>query len=78
MQMYVHYYDREVKLSDEHPTVGIILCKTKNDALVRLMLPADANIYASEYQLYLPSKEELKKKLIEWSVQGPDPENDRP
>ena len=67
MQMYVHYYDREVKLPDENPTVGIILCRTKNDALVRLTLPEKSNIYASEYLLYLPSKEELKRKLIEWS-----------
>jgi len=67
MQMYVHYYNREVKLDTENPTIGIILCKTKNDALVRLTLPENANIYASQYQLYLPSKEELKKKLIEWS-----------
>ncbi|MFA5416633.1 MAG: PDDEXK nuclease domain-containing protein [Methanoregula sp.] len=67
MQMYVHYYDREVKLPDENPTVGIILCRTKNDALVKLTLPEKSNIYASEYLLYLPSKEELKRKLIEWS-----------
>jgi len=67
MQMYVNYYNREVKLPEENPTVGIILCKTKNDALVELTLPKDANIYASQYQLYLPSKEELKRKLIEWS-----------
>ncbi|PKL68525.1 MAG: DUF1016 domain-containing protein [Methanomicrobiales archaeon HGW-Methanomicrobiales-1] len=67
MQMYVNYYNREVKLDNENPTIGIILCKTKNDALVRLTLPEDANIYASQYQLYLPSKEELKRKLIEWS-----------
>jgi predicted nuclease of restriction endonuclease-like (RecB) superfamily len=67
MQMYVNYYNREVKLDSENPTIGIILCKTKNDALVKLTLPEDANIYASQYQLYLPSKEELKKKLIEWS-----------
>jgi predicted nuclease of restriction endonuclease-like (RecB) superfamily len=67
MQMYVNYYNREVKLDDENPTIGIILCKTKNDALVKLTLPENANIYASQYQLYLPSKEELKKKLIEWS-----------
>ena len=67
MQMYVNYYNREVKLPEEKPTVGIILCKTKNDALVELTLPRDANIYASQYQLYLPSKEELKRKLIEWS-----------
>jgi predicted nuclease of restriction endonuclease-like (RecB) superfamily len=67
MQMYVNYYNREVKLDSENPTIGIILCKTKNDALVKLTLPDDAKIYASQYQLYLPSKEELKKKLIEWS-----------
>lgn len=67
MQMYVNYYNREEKLPEENPTVGIILCKTKNDALVELTLPRDANIYASQYQLYLPSKEELKRKLIEWS-----------
>lgn len=67
MQMYVNYYNREVKLAEENPTIGIILCKTKNDALVNLTLPKDANIYASQYQLYLPSKEELKRKLIEWS-----------
>ncbi len=67
MQMYVNYYNREVKLDDENPTIGMILCRTKNDALVNLTLPENANIYASQYQLYLPSKEELKKKLIEWS-----------
>lgn len=67
MQMYVNYYNREVKREDENPTIGMILCKTKNDALVRLTLPENANIYASQYQRYLPSKEELKQKLIEWS-----------
>ena len=72
MQMYVNYYDREVKLPDENQTVGIILCRTKNDALIRLTLPEKSNIYASQYQLYLPSKEELKQKLIEWSESVPD------
>lgn len=72
MQMYVNYYDREVKLKEENPTIGMILCKTKNDALIRLTLPENANIYASQYQLYLPSKEELKRKLIEWSGSVPD------
>jgi len=63
MQMYVHYFDRHVKLPDELPTVGIILCRRKNDALVELTLPEDANIFASKYQLYLPSKQELKLQL---------------
>ena len=68
MQMYVNYFDRHVKTVDENPTVGIILCKMKNDALVELTLPKNAKVYASQYQLYLPSKEELKRKLIEWAA----------
>ncbi len=63
MQMYVNYFDRHVKLPDELPTIGIVLCRRKNDALVELTLPTDANIFASRYQLYLPSKEELKAQL---------------
>ncbi len=65
MQMYVNYFDRQVKLDDEAPTVGIVLCHRKNDAVVELTLPKDSNIHASEYQLYLPSKEELQKQLEE-------------
>ena len=67
MQMYVNYFDRYVKLPEENPTVGIILCRKKNNALVEITLPKAANIHASEYRLYLPSKEELKQKLMEWS-----------
>jgi predicted nuclease of restriction endonuclease-like (RecB) superfamily len=67
MQMYVNYFDRFVKLDDEHPSVGIILCRKKNDALVEITLPKQASVYASEYQLYLPSKEELRQKLLDWA-----------
>ena len=66
MQMYVNYYDRFVKLDEEKPTIGILLCKKKSDALVELTLPKDANIYASEYSLYLPEKQLLQQKLSEW------------
>ena len=66
MQMYVHYFDRHVKLPDENPTVGILLCKEKDDAIVELTLPEGENIYASEYSLYLPEKSLLQKKLAEW------------
>jgi hypothetical protein len=65
MQMYVNYFDRYVKLDHEMPTVGIILCKKKKDTLVELTLPRDANVHASEYRLYLPSKEELKRQVQE-------------
>lgn len=66
MQMYVNYYDRYVKQDFEKPTIGILLCEEKNDALVELTLPKDANIYASAYQLYLPDKVILQRKLKEW------------
>ena len=66
MQMYVNYFDRHVKLPEENPTIGMLLCKEKKDAVVKLTLPPDANIHAREYKLYLPSKEELKRKLLEW------------
>lgn len=63
MQMYVNHFDRHVKARDELPTIGIVLCHRKNDALVELTLPKEANIFASKYQLYLPSKEVLKAQL---------------
>ena len=63
MQMYVNYFDRYVKTDDELPTIGVLLCDRKNDAVVELTLPEDANIYASKYQLYLPSREELADQV---------------
>ena len=63
MQMYVNYYDRYEKTEEENPTIGILLCSDKNDSMVELTLPKDANIYASKYELYLPDKKLLQKKL---------------
>lgn len=65
MQMYVNYYDRFVKLEHENKTIGIVLCKNKNDSLVEITLPEDnTQIFASKYETVLPDKE-LLKKLIE-------------
>lgn len=69
MQMYVNYYDRCEKQPFEKPTIGILLCRSKNDALVELTLPKDANIYAAEYNLYLPNKKLLQQKLNEWTAE---------
>jgi predicted nuclease of restriction endonuclease-like (RecB) superfamily len=64
MQTYVNYYDRKVKLPEENPTIGIVLCKDKKDALVEMMLPEENNqIFAGRYQTVLPSKEELRKAM---------------
>lgn len=66
MQMYVNYYDRKVKLPTENPTVGILLCKKKNNAVVEMTLPKDnTQIFASKYELVLPDKKELMRLLEE-------------
>ena len=66
MQMYVHYYDRKVKLPEENSTIGIILCRDKNNAVVEMTLPEDnSQIFASKYETVLPSKEALQKLLQE-------------
>jgi hypothetical protein len=50
----------------EKPTIGILLCERKNDALVELTLPEDTNVYAQQYALCLPDKVLLQQKLREW------------
>lgn len=72
MQMYVNYFDRHVAAKDERATVGIVLCKKKNEALVEITLPRGANIHAREYQLYLPSKAVLRRKLTQWAEEAGD------
>lgn len=60
LQMYVNFYDRNEKQEYENPTIGILLCADKNDAVVKYSLPKEnETILASKYQLYLPSKEDL-------------------
>lgn len=64
MQMYVNYYDRKIKLPEENPTIGIILCKDKKQPIVEMTLPQNnTQIFASKYETVLPSKEELRKLL---------------
>ena len=66
LQMYVNYYDRNVKLPDENPTIGILLCTEKDDTVVKMTLPEDnKTILASEYQLYLPTTEQLVNEVNE-------------
>ena len=66
LQMYVNYDDRMVKLPDENPTIGILLCTEKNDTAVRMTLPENnTTIIASKYELYLPSTEQLVEEVEE-------------
>ncbi|EHM7983050.1 YhcG family protein [Elizabethkingia anophelis] len=60
LQMYVNYYDRIEKLPHENPTIGILLCANKNDAVVKFTLPENQKqIFASQYELYLPTEKQL-------------------
>ena len=64
MQMYVHYYERELMNEGDRPPIGIILCADKSDSIVKYTLPEnETRIYASKYQLVLPSEEELQREL---------------
>jgi predicted nuclease of restriction endonuclease-like (RecB) superfamily len=65
MQMYVNYYTREMMNEGDNPPIGILLCETRSDAVVRYTLPEGGNqIFASRYKLYLPTEEELRTELI--------------
>jgi predicted nuclease of restriction endonuclease-like (RecB) superfamily len=64
LQMYVNYYDRYEKQSFENPTIGILLCADKNNAVVKISLPENnRTIFASEYKLYLPTEQQLIEEL---------------
>lgn len=64
MQMYVNFFDRFQRVEHEARTIGIVLCSDKNDAMVRITLPADnEQILATRYQMYLPTEEELRAEL---------------
>ncbi len=64
LQMYVNYYDRIEKTKNENPTIGILLCADKNDAMVKISLPENnKTIVASQYQLYLPTEQQLLDEL---------------
>ena len=64
MQMYVHYYERELMNEGDNPPMGIVLCADKSESIVKYTLPEnETQIFASKYKLYLPSEEELSQEL---------------
>ena len=71
LQMYVNYIDRNEKLPEENPTIGILLCTHKNNEMVKLSLPLDnRTIMASQYQLYLPTESQLLEEIkMELSIE---------
>ena len=64
MQMYVHYYERELMNEGDNPPIGIVLCADKSESVVKYTLPEnETQIFASKYKVYLPSEEELLREL---------------
>ena len=66
MQMYVNYYDREIRSDDENRTIGILLSTNKNETIVKYTLPEDnETIFSSEFKLHMPTEEELINAIEE-------------
>ncbi len=64
MDFYVRYFEKEVRQSEDNPTIGLILCAEKKEAMAKYtLLKNSKNIFASKYKLYLPTEEELKEEL---------------
>lgn len=64
MQMYVHYYERELMNEGDNPSIGIVLSADKSESAVKYMLSEnETQIFASKYKLYLPSEKELLREL---------------
>jgi len=73
LQMYVNYYDRYEKQAFENPTIGILLCAGKNNAVVKISLPENnKTIIASEYKLYLPTEQQLIDEVVK-EIQKAEP-----
>lgn len=64
MLLYTGYYEAEEMQEGENAPIGLILCTDKNEAVVRYTLSkTDQAVFASRYQLYLPTEEELRAEL---------------
>jgi len=66
MDFYVRFFEKEVRQQNDNPTIGLILCADKNNQMAKYtLLEESETIFASQYQLYLPSEEALQDKLLE-------------
>ncbi|WP_071145646.1 PDDEXK nuclease domain-containing protein [Bacteroides ihuae] len=64
MDSYVRMYEEKFRAEDDNPTIGLILCSKRNEAIVKYSILNDnKNIFASKYLLYLPTEEELKRQI---------------
>ncbi|WP_233202487.1 MULTISPECIES: PDDEXK nuclease domain-containing protein [unclassified Limnohabitans] len=62
--MYVRVFDEQIRQQGDNPTIGLILCSERNEAVARYSLLADSEkIFASRYQPWLPTEAELQVEL---------------
>lgn len=65
MDFYIRYFEKKIKTETDNPTLGIVLCSEKNDAMVKYtILNENKQLFASKYKLYIPTEEELKQELL--------------
>jgi hypothetical protein len=64
MDFYINWYEDNERGKSDNPTIGLILCSEKNDAVVKYSVKnSGKNLFASRYRLYLPSEKELQAEL---------------
>jgi hypothetical protein len=64
MDMYIRMYDERKKGTDDNPTLGIVLCTETDEDIARYsVLHGNEQLFASNYKLYLPTEEELRKEI---------------
>ncbi len=64
MLLYVNYFDQEIKMENDNPTIGLVLCTAKHDGMVKYLLgDKSKQIFASTYQFHLPTEKELELEL---------------
>ena len=65
MDTYVRVYDKFEKSEDDNPTIGLILCSEKSQAVAKYsVLSESKQLFSSKYLAFLPSEEELRKELL--------------
>jgi hypothetical protein len=65
MDFYVWYFEKEIRQAEDNPTIGLILCAQKNEAMAKYTLLGNSrNVFASKYKLYLPTEKELAEEII--------------
>ena len=64
MDFYVRYFEKEIRQAEDNPTIGLILCAQKNEAMAKYtLLKNSKTVFASKYKLYLPTEKELRAEL---------------